>query len=173
MFFRGPTGGTNCGMTFLSVEERSASVVFRSNVTSGFKPNSPKSCTRSRVKVPPLVSGKEYRGSRSRTRCSWACAVTAAWGPQFSAARRRSSVLFPRGRQVSRVTESPLGCLPRADSGTHLPRARGPPPGRATHAQTLPPGWPGAVQQSALPLGAGPARAHARRDPRPQRGGGG
>lgn len=76
--------------------------------TSCFKSNTPKSCTWSRVKVPPRVSGKEPRGSQSRSRCSWACAASGTRGLQSSAARRRSSILLPRGRQVSHLLSRPL-----------------------------------------------------------------
>lgn len=79
------------------------------------------------------------------------------------------SCSLPHRHKVSHVNDS---VAPRSPSqGAQLPQAVGPPLSSSAHAQSLPPAWTGAVQQSALALalGAGPARAHARRDPRPPR----
>lgn len=139
--------------------------------TSCFKSNTPKSCTWSRVKVPPRVSGKESRGSQSGSRCSWACAASGTRSLQSSAARQFHPA--PTGPPGFSLTESPLG----ERTVAHIclvpgvrPRAALPTP------RAFRPSGPAQCSRARSESGAGPVRAQARtraRTPALRGGGGG
>lgn len=128
--------------------------------TFGFKPESPKPSTWSEVMVPLRVSEKRSRGSRIGTVGFAGLAAPTAGDPEsrlrlsgallsFSCRRLVSHVNYPDAQQPT-----PRGSQRRTAAWGAGPLASG-----SAHAQSLPPACPGAVQQSALPLG--PAR-HAR-----------